>query len=586
MHSQKEFKPIYGSFSGREAIEAITKNTQKNMASKAYTFSDCVPFNIGYPPLRRGGVKIKAISKPQECSNKHNISFSQAAMKAMQITSPNTAFHFTSTVNQQTIKAVKHSTSNVHINEKSPTTVPENNKNNDLNNGLTQVAQTNNSVILSSNNQSSSERSINENAPEIQHNSNDVISPKKSSTMRWADLFPKGENSKLATVVADNSKSNTKPPDSPIKSRKPQKLAVPLTNGRPKVGGLADLLKDFDPSFENVTMGPRGLINNGNMCFMNAILQTLSHCPPFCNLLALINKEVAHNFNSKTPLVDSLVRFINEYKQPKRPEGVEEFGEAFSPEYVYNALRGLKRFDSMKGRQEDAEEFLGFLLDGLHEEFLAALKKDDNLHIQQFDKTVKDDGWMEVGPKNRTSFTRTTDVEETPISHIFGGKFRSELTCPGSADSITLQPYQSLQLDIQPNDVKTIGDALKNLTVPEYVDDFYSPKNGLIRATKRLYIEELPPILTLHLKRFVYDNVGGTQKLSKHIGYSTTLSIQPEIFSPTRRPRKAVDYRLFGVVYHHGKSATGGHYTADILRKNNEWHHVDDTAISTISSEE
>lgn len=50
-----------------------------------------------------------------------------------------------------------------------------------------------------------------------------------------------------------------------------------------------------------------------------------------------------------------------------------EFGEAFSPEYVYDALRGLKRFDSMKGRQEDAEEFLGFLLDGLHEEFLAGL---------------------------------------------------------------------------------------------------------------------------------------------------------------------------------------------------------------------
>lgn len=48
-----------------------------------------------------------------------------------------------------------------------------------------------------------------------------------------------------------------------------------------------------------------------------------------------------------------------------------------------------------------------------------------------------------------------------------------------------------------------------------------------VKATKRLYIETLPSILTLHLKRFIYDNVGGTQKLSKHIGYSTTLSIQP-----------------------------------------------------------
>ena len=93
------------------------------------------------------------------------------------------------------------------------------------------------------------------------------------------------------------------------------------------------------------------------------------------------------------------MRFIEEYKQTKRSDGSEgifliwikfnndcksllvsdfnicniciEFGEALSPEYVYDALRGLKRFDSMKGRQEDAEEFLGFLLDGLHEEFLA-----------------------------------------------------------------------------------------------------------------------------------------------------------------------------------------------------------------------
>ncbi|CAG8727528.1 11083_t:CDS:2, partial [Acaulospora morrowiae] len=78
----------------------------------------------------------------------------------------------------------------------------------------------------------------------------------------------------------------------------------------------------------------------------------------------------------------------------------------------------------------------------------------------------------------------------------------------------------------------------------------------------------------------------GTQKLSKHVGYSTTLSIPPELIAPGRRPSTAVDYQLFGVVYHHGKSATGGHYTADILRDENEWLHIDDTTISSISADE
>lgn len=62
-----------------------------------------------------------------------------------------------------------------------------------------------------------------------------------------------------------------------------------------------------------------------------------------------------------------------------------------------------------------------------------------------------DDGWLEVGKKNKVIATRTTKSRESVITRIFGGKLRSILKQPGGAGktSATLEPYQPLQLDIQ-----------------------------------------------------------------------------------------------------------------------------------------
>lgn len=38
-------------------------------------------------------------------------------------------------------------------------------------------------------------------------------------------------------------------------------------------------------------------------------------------------------------------------------------------------------------------------------------------------------------------------------------------------------------------------------------------------------LEELPPVLVLHLKRFVYEKTGGCQKLIKNIEYLVDLEI-------------------------------------------------------------
>ena len=210
-------------------------------------------------------------------------------------------------------------------------------------------------------------------------------------------------------------------------------------------------------------------------------------------------------------------------------------------------------------------------------------------------QAADDSGWLEVGPKQRAAVTRSSGViaTESPITKIFGGKLRSELRVPGMKNSVTLEPYQPLQLDIGAAHVNNILDALKGLTKSETLHgDFNSPRGPGSTATKQVTIETLPQVLILHLKRFQYDNAGGTQKIWKKVGYPLDLEIPKEVFPQHKRgallahgglPR----YRLIGVVYHHGKNASGGHYTVDVRRQDGrEWIRLDDTVIRRIRSED
>ena len=53
-----------------------------------------------------------------------------------------------------------------------------------------------------------------------------------------------------------------------------------------------------------------------------------------------------------------------------------------------------------------------------------------------------------------------------------------------------------------------------------------------------------------------------------------------------------VHYTLYGVLYHHGESADGGHYTVDVLQQNGgggigeAWLHIDDEAVSVVQHDE
>ncbi|CAI0436584.1 unnamed protein product [Linum tenue] len=83
-------------------------------------------------------------------------------------------------------------------------------------------------------------------------------------------------------------------------------------------------------------------------------------------------------------------------------------------------------------------------------------------------------------------------------------------------------------------------------------------------ATKRVLIDKVPPLLTIHLKRFSQDIRGRLSKLSGHVSFRDTLDLRPYMNPRCEKEdeeKTSSVYRLTGVVEHMG-TMRGGHYVA------------------------
>uniref|UniRef100_A0A4W5Q091 Ubiquitin carboxyl-terminal hydrolase n=1 Tax=Hucho hucho TaxID=62062 RepID=A0A4W5Q091_9TELE len=385
----------------------------------------------------------------------------------------------------------------------------------------------------------------------------------------------------------------------------------------PMAPKLAELIENVKLIHKPVSLQPRGLINRGNWCYINATLQALIACPPMYHLFKSIPL-----FNdtqrpcTSTPMMDNFVRLVNEFSNMPVPSKAKQQaagekiikdirpGAPFEPNYIYRLLTLIKSSLSEKGRQEDAEEYLGFTLNGLHEEMLALKKlispqeeKAPTPNGPESQSGVDDDAadkeegsedeWEQVGPRNKTSITRQADFVRTPITDIFGGHIRSVVYQQNSKESATLQPFFTLQLDIQSEKIRTVQEALETLVARESVQGYTTKTKQEIEISRRVTLEELPPVMVLHLKRFVFEKTGGCQKLIKNIDYPVDLEISKDLLSSGVRSKifkGQRTYRLFAVVYHHGNSATGGHYTTDVFHIGlNGWLRIDDQAVKVIN---
>ncbi|XP_074554825.1 ubiquitin carboxyl-terminal hydrolase 44 [Halichoeres trimaculatus] len=389
-----------------------------------------------------------------------------------------------------------------------------------------------------------------------------TASPKKAVRTKKVQPTPKPRSRSSAT------KSKPKTP-----SATPRSAQTPRRKQNTKQGGSPFKRRP------TVTPGVTGLRNLGNTCYMNSILQVLSHLHVFreCFLrldltqaLELLASAVHGQLTGKTssqPLLAlrrgpqassgsgaglsggaSRSRSM-ELIQPKEPSSkhislchelhtlfqvmwsgkwalVSPFAMLHSVWQLIPAFRGYA--------QQDAQEFLCELLDKVQHELESTGKHTTSAGVPQTQK-------------------RLIKQVLSVVNTIFHGQLLSQVTCLACDHrSNTVEPFWDLSLEFperyHSNSRESAAQAschltemLAKFTETEALEgNIYacdqcnaarrrssSKPVILTEAQKQLMVHKLPQVLRLHLKRFRWSGRNHREKIGVHVSFDQLLNMEP-----------------------------------------------------------
>ncbi|XP_001662174.2 ubiquitin carboxyl-terminal hydrolase 36 isoform X1 [Aedes aegypti] len=291
-----------------------------------------------------------------------------------------------------------------------------------------------------------------------------------------------------------------------------------------------------------------GFTNVGNTCYLNSTLQALFHVPAIANWLL---SDKAHrercedNVNGQGCIICAMAKTLMASQNSSQG--------SIKPYLVVSKLQLVCKH-LVPGRQEDAHEFLRYLVEAMEKSYLARFK--NSKELDQYSK------------------------ETTPLNQILGGYLRSEVKCLSCHHvSTTFQHFEDLLLDIRK--VNSIEEALTMYFARERLEEMQYKCEACkkkVAATKQFSLERAPFALCIQLKRF---SMMGN-KINKHVELKTRLDLTP-FSSKSAVSNGRLTYKLVSMVTHLGSTQHCGHYTAIGGTESGTYYVFDDSLVRPIS---
>jgi len=298
------------------------------------------------------------------------------------------------------------------------------------------------------------------------------------------------------------------------------------------------------PSQRDLTGDLVGIKNSGNTCYISTALQCLYQIEDLREFL--LSGEYKNHLNKTSPadgeIAELTAEIFQKMKNLERNISIEDLKDAVAE------FSGMFEDDD----QEDAEEFLLTLIDGLH------------LDLE------KSSGFVEsanVPKSSEEAWEQYISEENSFLTSLFVGQAESTLSCLACQESTkNWESFWNISLPISGS--SSIEECIEKFQKCETLtgedQPFCESCQKKCDMTKSLRITKIPKTLLLHLKRF-----SSKSKDSSLIKF------------PVDRPLSlgSSEFKLSSVINHQGKSTSSGHYLATV-HHNDNWFSISDEKVS------